>query len=80
MEGIFMKISNSSDRFVVLAEKRVTRAIKDLRLIGNLSNRSNYTYTNQDVKKIISVLEEEMKILRKRFETKGRPSEVDFKL
>lgn len=72
--------SNSRGRFVALAEKRVKRTIKDLRLIGNLSNTSNYSYTIQDVKKIISVLDDEMRTLRKRFETKGRPSEIDFKL
>ena len=45
--------SRNKDRakFVELAEKRVTRAIKDLRLISNLSNRSNYSYSEEDVQK-----------------------------
>jgi len=49
-------------KFVELAEKRVTRAIKDIRLIGNLSNKSNYSYTDQDVRKIIRALEAEIDI------------------
>ena len=35
-------------KFVELAEKRVTRALKDIKLIGNLSNKSNYSYTKSD--------------------------------
>src|SRR3990172_7532918 len=43
-------------KFVELAEKRVRRALNDIRLIGNLSNRSNYTYTDDDAKKIYKAL------------------------
>jgi len=38
-------------KFVELAGKRVANAIKDIRLIGNLSNKSNYSYADEDVKK-----------------------------
>ena len=44
-------------KFVVLAEKRVTRALKDIRLIGNLSNRSNYKYAEEDARKICKALD-----------------------
>ena len=40
-------------KFVELAEKSVSKVIKDICLIGNLSNKSNYSYTNEDVQKII---------------------------
>ena len=33
------------EKFVDLAKGRVNGAIKELRLIGNLSNRGNYVYT-----------------------------------
>ena len=39
------------ENFVRLAEGRVNRALKDIRLIGNLSNRSAYSYSDEDVKK-----------------------------
>jgi len=67
-------------KFVELAEKRVTRAIKDIRLIGNLSNKSNYSYTDQDVRKIIRALEAEIKKLKQRFESRGTAEEIVFKL
>ena len=67
-------------KFVELAEKRVRRAIKDIRLIGNLSNRTNYEYTDNDAKKIIKVLQSEIVELKARFERKGDSDEIDFKL
>ena len=75
-----MNEPKSRERFVDLAEKRVARAIKDIRLIGNLSNRSNYTYTEEDVKKIISALNNELANMKRRFETRNEPDEVVFKL
>ena len=75
-----MENSKNRERFVVLAEKRVTKAIKDLRLIGNLSNKSNYSYTDEDVKKIMRVLENEVRDLKKRFKNKKQSQEVVFKL
>lgn len=70
----------SRKKFVELAEKRVTRAIKDIRLIGNLSNRSNYTYTEADVRKIMKALKGELDALKARFDSLGGSTEEVFKL
>lgn len=75
-----MKKANPRDKFVDLAEKRVNRAIKDLKLIGNLSNRSNYSYTEQDVKKIYGALKSALDSMKKRFDVKGHVDEDVFKL
>jgi hypothetical protein len=75
-----MKNSRNRERFVRLAEKRVARTIKDIRLIGNLSNRSNYSYNQDDVRKILGTLETELKNLRHRFETQKSSDEIVFKL
>lgn len=50
-----------------LANKRVNRAIKDLRLIGNLSNRRAYHYEDADAKKILRALQAEVDGLKARF-------------
>jgi len=57
------------EKFVELAEKRVNKAIKDLLLIGNLSNRSNYKYGDEDVRQMFGALERELKHARERFQT-----------
>ncbi len=54
-------------RFIDLANRRVNRAIKDLRLVGNLSNRRVYKYDDADAKKIIRALQAEVDVLKARF-------------
>jgi len=73
-------LNKNRQRFITLAEKRVTRTIKDLRLVGNLSNRSNYTYDEEDAKKIIQAIKREIKVLELRFQNKGKSDEISFKL
>jgi len=67
-------------KFVELAEKRVNRAIKDIKLIGNLSNRSNYSYTEKDAKAIVSALNKAVADVKARFDRKGDEAESVFKL
>lgn len=59
-------------KFVQLASRRVSRALNDIRLIGNLSNRSNYDYTDEDVAKIFRALSEEVSTCRKKFEAASK--------
>ena len=56
------------DKFVDLANKRVSKALQTIQLIGNLSNRSNYDYTEEDVAKIFRALQEEIAVCKKRFD------------
>ena len=67
-------------KFVELAEKRVNRAIKDLRLVGNLSNKSNYSYTDQDVKKIMNALKSALDEMKARFDRNTDGDSGQFKL
>jgi len=78
--NIEMEQSKKREKFVSLAEKRVTKTIKDLRLIGNLSNKTNYSYDEQDVKKIVGALENEVRNIKKQFESDKESQEVVFKL
>ena len=61
-------------KFVQLAEARVNKALKDIQLIGNLSNRSNYDYTEEDVERIFKALSGEIAACKKRFELSKRKS------
>jgi hypothetical protein len=56
------------EKFVDLANKRVSKALKDIQLVGNLSNRSNYDYTEEDVAKIMKALSDEVAACRKKFD------------
>lgn len=65
------------DRFVELAQARVTKAAQILRLIGNLANQNNYEYSEDDVHKIFSALDAEMKLLKAKFHTAARRKAKD---
>lgn len=69
-------------KFVQLANKRVSNALKAIQLIGNLSNKSNYDYTESDVQKIFKVLHDELAASKKKFELaqKRTSSSVPFSL
>jgi hypothetical protein len=67
-------------KFVELAEARVGRALKTIRLIGNLSNRNNYEFGPDDVAKIVTALESELRDLRARFKTDSKKDEPTFRL
>jgi arginine repressor len=73
-------VSKNRERFVRLAESRVTKAIRALRLVGNLSNKNNYSYTAEDAQKITSALERELRDLRRRFDDHGPHDQVRFRL
>lgn len=74
-----MSENKKREKFEELAEKRVTEIVKKMRLIGNLSNRNNYDYTNAHVKQILSRLEEELKILRTKFSEGDKEMNSTFK-
>jgi hypothetical protein len=67
------------EKFVSLATKRVNRAIRDMRLIGNLSNRSAYVYSDDDVRKITKALQRELDSLKARF-SGGESGDSEFRL
>lgn len=67
------------EKFRRLAEARVNRALNDIRLIGNLSNRNNYDFTSEEVEKIFRALDSELKQVRVRF-LEGARRESEFRL
>jgi len=67
-------------KFVELAEKRVNRTLKDIQLIGNLSNKSNYSYTEEDAAKIFKALKNALDEMKAKFDDKNPSSNNDFKL
>lgn len=67
-------------KFVELAEARVNRAMKDIQLIGNLSNRGAYAYTDEDVRKVFRALQKELDAAKAKFGGDGGSKDTGFKL
>ena len=63
---------DKQSKFVQLAEQRTNTAIKSMQLIGNLSNKRNYDYSEDQAAKIFAVLEGELKELKLKFKTASK--------
>lgn len=58
---------NKSGAFKRLAASRTNAVIKNLRLLGNLSNKHNYAFTESDLRHIFDAVEKELKLTKSRF-------------
>ena len=62
-----MDNESKRERFVRIAEARTNKIIEMMRLLGNCSSKSNYEYSDEDVKQIFNALEKELKITKNKF-------------
>ena len=62
-------VRQKQQKFNELAEKRVNNAISQIRLIGNLSDKRHYQYTEEQAKKIITALTDELSYIKQRYKT-----------
>lgn len=62
------EVETKEERFVRIAEARTTKIIDMVKLLGNCSNRANYEYSKEDVKKVFNAIEEELRIAKAKFE------------
>jgi len=67
------------ERFKRIASRRVQEILGKLRLLGNCANRGNYYYTDEQVKKIFSAIDDEWKKVKTEF-NKGKNKEKEFNL
>lgn len=68
------------EKFVRLAEARTNKILDMMRLLGNCSNKNNYEYTEQDVRKIFNTLERELKNTKAKFNFMEESKEDKFTL
>ena len=67
-----------AERFKRIAESRTNRIIEALRLLGNCSNRSNYAYTDEDIKKIFSAIEAEVRETKQKFRSRTKSQKCEL--
>lgn len=65
------------EKFKRLAEKRTKEALSRIRILGNLSNKSSYEYTAEDIRKIFKAIEEQIRLTKSKFKV---DKEQEFKL
>ena len=70
---------SKEDRFRRLAEQRVNAILDKMRLLGQLSNRRNYTYTSGQTEAIFLAISRELRATKAKF-GQGERAEKKFEL
>ena len=66
-----------NERFKRIATRRTNNILHQVRLLGNLSNKSTYDYSDEEISKIFSAIEGQLRLAKGKFHfTKKR----EFKL
>ncbi len=55
------------ERFRRVASRRTNNILRQIQVLGNCSNKSSYSYTEEDIKKILSAIEEELRATKSKF-------------
>ena len=66
-------------KFIELTEKRVTKTLDSIRLIGNLSDKRYYDYDEKDIKQVFNALSKEIQAAKNRFNDAVKKNK-DFKI
>lgn len=67
-----MDEKTKKEKFNTIATNRTNKILDMLRLLGNCSNTSNYSYTDEEVKKIFDAIEKEVKEQKAKFNRKDK--------
>ena len=55
------------ERFRRVATRRTNNILRQIQVLGNCSNKSSYSYTEEDIKKIFSAIEGELRSVKAMF-------------
>jgi len=55
------------ERFKRIAAKRTNEILEKIRILGNCSNKSSYEYTEEEVNKIFSEIDKQLKLTKAKF-------------
>ncbi len=67
------------ERFKRIASRRVQELLEKIRLLGNCSEKTNYSYNQDQVRKIFRTIEEELKRVKSLYNN-PKSRESNFKL
>ena len=78
-----MKVSriseNKNEKFRRLAENRTNIIIQKIQLLGNLSNKTVYDYSDEEVKKMFAAIDASLNEVKERYKTAQKAENKKFK-
>jgi hypothetical protein len=66
------------EKFERLAQKRVSEVMNRLRLIGNLSDKRNYNFSNEHIREMFDAIESELRVAKGRFKSDLTEGQSEF--
>ena len=78
-DNISKNNKSKRDRFIRIVERRVNILLSNLDSLGKCSNKKNYGYTDNDIKKIFNEIDKKSKEIKAMFNGKTNKEKV-FKL
>ena len=72
-------METKNEKFVRIAEARTNKIINMIRLLGNCDNKTTYDYSKDDVRKIFTAIDNELKAAKAKFDSSSEDS-IKFKL
>ena len=66
-----MSTETKNERFRRLAESRGNRLIREISLLGNLANRKNYSYSDEEVERLFEPILQELNEVRALFDAES---------
>lgn len=72
--------NKKAENFVRLAEARTNKIIDMVLLLGNLSNKTNYSYTNEQVKAIFDSIQQDLDETKQKFLEEPTQKRKKFRL
>jgi len=73
------KSETRAQRFERIAERRVNETLRALRLLGNLADRRNYEYSEDQVTVMLGAIDHEYRALRSKFRVEAGASGQPFR-
>lgn len=67
------KFESKEEKFKRIAALRTQKILNYIKLLGNCSNKVNYSYTQEDISKIFNAIEKELKRVKTLFD---KPKDV----
>ena len=62
-----MNRETKNERFKRVAEKRVQRILESIRVLSNCSNQRTYEWTDEDIRKIWTIIDKELRTCKAKF-------------
>ncbi|MFA7082392.1 MAG: hypothetical protein WC135_07250 [Bacteroidales bacterium] len=72
------KNENKNEKFKRIALSRTNKIIDMIDLLGNLSNKSNYDYTDEEVDKMFRAIEASLRNAKSKFSSTTYPKRKKF--